>query len=149
MQTRRRFEPQVESKQVESQVDDMDISRKSIGELLGQLANNSAALVRDEISLARQEMTEKIKFFRSGVMTIAIGAVVGLIAVMTLTAAAVIGLAHLMDAGYAALIVGGVLAIIGGIIAFNGMNRLKQTSLKPEQTIETLEEDKEWLKELT
>jgi hypothetical protein len=49
MQTRRRLEPQVESKQAESQVD-MDISRKSIGELLGQLANNSAALVRDEIS---------------------------------------------------------------------------------------------------
>ena len=148
MQTRRRLEPQVESQQVESQVD-MDISRKSIGELLGQLANNSAALVRDEISLARQEMSEKIKFFRSGVVTVAIGAVVGLIAVVTLTAAAVIGLAHLMDAGYAALIVGGVLAIIGGIIAFNGINRLKRTSLKPEQTIETLEEDKEWLKELT
>jgi len=148
MQTRRRLELQVESRQVESQVD-MDISRKSIGELLGQLANNSAALVRDEISLARQEMSEKIKSFRSGVVTVAIGAVVGLIAVLTLTAAAVIGLAHLMDAGYAALIVGGVLAIIGGIIAFNGINRLKQTSLKPEQTIETLEEDKEWLKELT
>jgi hypothetical protein len=135
-------------KELEQQVD-ADISRKSIGELLGQLANNSAALVRDEISLARQEMTEKIKFFRSGVVTIAIGAVVGLIAALTLTAAAVIGLAHLMDAGYAALIVGGVLAIIGGIIAFNGMNRLKETSLKPEQTMETLEEDKQWLKELT
>ena len=148
MQTRRRLEPQVESKQIEPQAD-MDISRKSIGELLGQLANNSAALVRDEISLARQEMAEKIKFFRSGVVTVAIGAVVGLIAVLTLTAAAVIGLAHLMDAGYAALIVGGVLAIIGGIIAFNGINRLKQTSLKPEQTIETLEEDMECLKELT
>jgi len=140
MQSRRELEPQA---------DDMDISRKSIGELLGQLANNSAALVRDEISLARQEMTEKVKSFRSGVVTIAIGAVVSLIAVLTLTAAAVIGLAHLMDAGYAALIVGGVLAIIGGIIAFSGMNRLKETSLKPEQTIETLEEDKEWLKELT
>ena len=99
MQTRRRLEPQVESKQIEPQAD-MDISRKSIGELLGQLANNSAALVRDEISLARQEMAEKIKFFRSGVVTVAIGAVVGLIAVLTLTAAAVIGLAHLMDAGY-------------------------------------------------
>ena len=148
MQTRRRLEPQVESQQGESRVD-MDISRKSIGELIGQLANNSAALVRDEISLARQEMAEKIKFFRSGVVTVAIGAVVGLIAVLTLTAAAVIGLAHLMDAGYAALIVGGVLAIIGGVIAFNGINRLKRTSLKPEQTIETLEEDKEWLKELT
>ena len=30
-----------------------------------------------------------------------------------------------------------------------GLTRLKRTSLKPEQTIETLEEDKEWLKQLT
>jgi cytochrome c biogenesis protein CcdA len=128
---------------------DMNVSRESIGELLGQLANNSAALVRDEFALARQEMGEKVKSFRSGVVTVAVGAIVGLVAVLALTAAAVIGLAHLMDAGYAALIIGGVLAIVGGIVVFTGLNRLKQTSLKPDQTIETLEEDKEWLKELT
>ncbi len=128
---------------------DMNVSRESIGELLGQLANNSAALVRDELALARQEMGEKVKSFRSGVVMVAIGAAVGLVAVLALTAAAVIGLAHLMDAGYAALIVGGVLAIAGGIVVSTGLNRLKETSLKPEQTIETLEEDKEWLKELT
>ena len=122
---------------------DMNMSRESLGELLGQLANNSAALVRDEIALARQEMGEKVNSFRSGVVTVAMGAAVGLLAVLALTAAAVIGLAHLMDAGYAALIVGGVLAIVGGIIVSTGLNRLKQTSLKPEKTIETLEEDKE------
>lgn len=128
---------------------DMNVSRESFGELLGQLANNSAALVRDEIALARQEMGEKVKSFRSGVVTVAVGAVVGLVAVLALTAAAVIGLAHLMDAGYAALIVGGVFAIVAGIVVSMGLNRLKETSLKPEQTIETLEEDKAWLKELT
>ena len=128
---------------------DMNMSRESIGELLGQLANNSAALVRDEIALARQEMGEKVNSFRSGVVIVAIGAAVGLVAVLTLTAAAVIGLAHVIDAGYAALIIGGIFAIVGGIMVFTGLNRLKQTSLKPEQTIETLEEDKEWLKELT
>jgi di/tricarboxylate transporter len=129
--------------------DDMNMSRESIGELLGQLANNSAALVRDEIALVRQEMGEKITSFRSGVVTIAIGGVVGLLAVLALMAAAIIGLAHWMDAGYAALIVGVVFAIVGGIIVSTGLNRLKRTSLKPEQTIETLEEDKEWLKDLT
>jgi len=129
--------------------DDMNMSRESIGELLGQLANNSAALVRDEIALARQELGEKVASFRSGVITVTIGAVVGLIALMALTAAAVNGLAHVMDAGYAALNIGGVFAEVGGIIVSTGLNRLKQTSLKPEQTIKTLEEDKEWLKELT
>jgi uncharacterized membrane protein YqjE len=128
---------------------DVGDQRESFGELLGQLANNSAALVRDEIALAKQEMAEKVSSFRTGVVTIAVGGVVALLGVLALIAAAIIGLAHYMDAGLAALIVGVVLALIGGIIAFVGIGRLKRTSLKPEKTIETLEEDKEWLKELT
>lgn len=125
------------------------IQRESFGELLGELANNSAALVRDEIELAKQEMREKVDVLRSGAVTIAIGGLIGFVALLTLTAAAVAGLAHIMDTALAALLVGVVLAIIGGGLAFTGIGRLKRTSLKPEQTIETLEEDKEWLKQLT
>jgi hypothetical protein len=125
------------------------IQRESFGELLGELANNSAALVRDEIELAKQEMREKVDVLRSGAVTIAIGGLIGFVALLTLTAAVVAGLAHVMDTALAALLVGVVLAIIGGGLAFTGIGRLKRTSLKPEQTIETLEEDKEWLKQLT
>jgi cytochrome c biogenesis protein CcdA len=140
MQTRPGFDPQ-------AKLDDSQ--RQSFGDLLGQLANNSAALVRDEIELAKQEMTEKVSSFKSGVIVVAVGAVIGLLAILTLLAAAVIGLGNLIGPGYSALVIGGVLAIIAGIITASGMGRLKQTSLKPEQTIETLEEDKEWLKEMT
>lgn len=140
MQTRPGFDPQ-------AKVDDSQ--RQSFGDLLSQLANNSAALVRDEIALAKQEMTEKISSFKSGVIVVAIGAFIGVLAILTLLAAAVIGLGNLIGPGYSALVIGGVLAIIAGIITASGMGRLKETSLKPEQTIETLEEDKEWLKEMT
>jgi cytochrome c biogenesis protein CcdA len=140
MQTRPGFDPQ-------AKVDDSQ--RQSFGDLLSQLANNSAALVRDEIALAKQEMTEKISSFKSGVIVAAIGAFIGVLAILTLLAAAVIGLGNLIGPGYSALVIGGVLAIIAGIITASGMGRIKQTSLKPEQTIETLEEDKEWLKEMT
>lgn len=129
--------------------EDTEAGRESFGELLGQLANNSASLVRDEIALAKQEMSEKVNSFRSGVVTTVIGGVVALLGVLALIAAAIIGLAHYMDAGLSALIVGGVLAIIGGAVALTGIGHLKQTSLKPKQTIKSLEEDKEWLKELT
>lgn len=125
------------------------IPRESFGQLLSQLANHSAALVRDEMALAKQELRESIRSVRLGVTTLAIGALIGLIALATLTAAAVIGLAHFMDAGYAALIVGGALALIGGSVALIGINRLKRTNLTPEQTMKTLEEDRQWLKELT
>ena len=126
-----------------------NLPRESFGELLGQLANNSAALVRDEIELARQEMSEKVTVLRSGIVIAAVGLVLGLLALLTLTAAAVIGLANYVGAGKSALIIGGALAILGGAIAFAGFGQIKRTSLKPKQTIETLEEDKEWLKELT
>jgi uncharacterized membrane protein YqjE len=126
-----------------------DLPRESFGELLGQLANNSAALVRDEIDLAKQEMSEKIARLRSAVTLIAIGAVVGILALLPLLAAATIGLGHLVGMGTSALIIGVALALIAGVIAITGIGRLRRTSLKPEQTIETLEEDKEWLKQLT
>ena len=138
MQASRVFEPRAQN-----------LPRESFGELLGDLANNSAALVRDEIELARQEMTEKVSELRSGVTTAAIGLAIGFVALLTLTAAAVIGLAQLVAAGYSALIIGAALAIIGAITASAGLSQVKRTRLKPRQTIETLEENKEWLKELT
>ena len=144
MQTQRQLErrPVLEAQRIDGE-------RESFGELIGDLATNSAALVRDEIELVKQEMSEKLSSFREGVITIAIGSVILLVATLTLVAAAVIGLGHLVGPGWSALIIGGLFALIGGITAMVGLGQLKRTSLKPEQTIETLQEDKEWLKELT
>jgi uncharacterized integral membrane protein len=128
---------------------EMDMPRESFGELISQLANNSAALVRDEIDLAKQEMREKVASFRSAVVLIAVGAAIGLLAVLALIAAAIVGLGHLVGMATSALIVGIVLAVMAGLPLLMGLSRLRRTSLKPEQTIETLEEDKEWLKQLT
>jgi hypothetical protein len=123
--------------------------RESLGELLGQLTDHSAALVRDEMALAKQELRESARLMTLGMLRVVIGSLVGLIALGTLVAAGVIGLAHFMNAGYAALIVGGALAVLAMSITLAGINRLKRTSLSPEQTIETLKEDRQWLKELT
>ena len=148
MQARRAFErfPEAATQREEAA---SPRDRESIGELLGHLANNSAALVRDELTLAKREMSEKLDSFKDGVIVLAIGAVVGLMALLTLCAAVVIGLAQWVGAWQSALIIGGLLAVGAGVLALVGIGRLKRTSLKPEQTIETLEEDKEWLKELT
>lgn len=124
------------------------VPRESFGELLGQLATNSAALVRDEIQLVKQEMSEKVSVLRSGMFIVAVGSLIGLVAVLALTAAAIIGLAHYVGPGYSALTLGVTLGIIGGITASIGLSRIQRTSLTPRQTIKTLEEDKKWLKEL-
>jgi hypothetical protein len=128
---------------------DAGLPRQSFSELLSQLANNSAALVRDEIELARQEVSEKIIVLRLGMIIVAAGSLISLVAILTLTAAAVLALSTYVGPGYAALIIGAVLALAGGITAFVGFNRIAHTAIKPTQTIETLREDKEWLKELT
>lgn len=128
---------------------DNPLQRETFGELLSELASNSANLIRDEIQLAKQEMKEKLVEFKAGAMLLAIASVIGLTAILTLTAAAVIGLMKYVGAGYAALIVGGALAIIGCAMGFAGVGKIKSINPRPEQTIETLEEDKRWLKELT
>ena len=124
------------------------LSRASFGELLGDLANNSSALVRDEIELAKREMSEKFTRLRSAIIVVTAGAFIGYLAILALITAAIIGLAKYVGPGYSALIVGVALAIIGGLTAFVGVSQIKRTNLKPEQTMETLEEDKEWLKDL-
>ena len=104
----------------------------TISELLGELAKSSAALIRDEITLAKQEVREKLSAFQLGLIVIAIGAVVGLVALITLCAAVVIALAAYVGAWQAALIVGTILALTAGVTALVGLRRLKQTSLKLE-----------------
>lgn len=120
---------------------------ESLGELLGQLATKSATLVRDEIELAKQEMRESLKAITGGVIAIAVGAVFGFGAFLILCLALVIALASHMARILAALITGIGLAVIGGVIAFMGVGLLKKTHLKPEKTIQTLKEGKQWLKE--
>jgi hypothetical protein len=104
----------------------------TISELLGELAQSSAALIRDELTLAKQEVREKLSAFRVGLVVVAIGAVIGLVALITLCAAVVIALAAYVGAWQAALIVGTILALTSGVTASVGLRRLKQTSLKPE-----------------
>ncbi len=123
--------------------------RESLGELLGDLATQSASLVRDEVALARQEVREKVKIVQSAAIVVAIGAALGLVSILTFCATVILVLAQYIDPWQSALIVGGVLAVAAAITLGIGIGRFKQTTLKPEQTIETLEENKEWLKEIT
>jgi Mg/Co/Ni transporter MgtE len=121
---------------------------ESLTELLGELTNQSASLVRDEIALAKQEMHEKLVNFRASLVVVALGSVLALIATFTLCAALIAGLSLYLPVWQAALIVGGIFAIAAGVVVSIGITQLKQVSLKPKETIKTLEENKQWLKEI-
>ena len=104
--------------------------RESFTELVGQLANNSAAMVHDEIELVVQGIREKMRAARSGVLTVAIGAVIGFAAFLSLCAALIIGLTSYMAPVIAALVTGAAFALIGVVIAFMGYKQLKKSILK-------------------
>lgn len=123
--------------------------RESFGELLGALAGQSAGLVRDEIRLARQEMKEKLVSYKGALVLLLTGGIIALFAAAVLCAAFIIWLGEHIGAVAAAGLTGLGLALIAVVLLFYGRSVFSHLSLKPEQTIETLEENKEWLKGLT
>jgi len=109
---------------------DSATQRESLTELLGQLANNSATVVRDEIDLVTQRIREKVREVRSGVLTVAIGAVICFAAFMSLCAALIIELTFYMSPVIAAVVTGAALALIGVVIAFIGYRQLNKPIIK-------------------
>jgi len=109
---------------------DPTTQRESFTELLGKLANHSAAVFHDEIELVIQRISEKVRAVRSGVLTVATGAVISFAAFMSLCAALIIELTSYMAPVMAALVTGAALALIGVVIAFIGYRKLKKSILK-------------------
>lgn len=120
---------------------------RTLGELFAELSRETSALVRQEVALAKTEISEKASTVaKNVVLLIAGGAVVYLAAVFILLAL-VIGLANVMEPWVAALLVGVVVAIVGAVLIIMGINTLKKTTLMPEKTIATLKENKEWVQQ--
>jgi uncharacterized membrane protein YqjE len=135
--------------QVMDSLAEIGVRRESWGELFGELAGQLAGLARDEVALARRELEQKLKTVQSAAAVVAIGAIIALIATLSVCAAVIIALAEYVGPWQSALIVGLILGIAAGATILFGVSRFKRTSLRPEKTIETLEENKEWLKDLT
>ena len=95
--------------------------------LLGQLSNNLAALIHNEIELMTQGVREKAGIVRSGVLIVAIGAVIGFVGLLSLSAALIIWLTNYMSPASAALVTGATLALIGVVFAYIGYKQLQKS----------------------
>jgi hypothetical protein len=123
------------------------LRERPIGDLVKQLAGQTSTLVRQEIDLAKAEMSEKASVAGKGAGLFGGAAVVGLLAAGALTAFLILLLSEAMDAWLAALIVGVVMAAIAAALAATGRSRIRAaTPPVPEQTVETVKEDVEWAK---
>jgi uncharacterized membrane protein YqjE len=123
---------------------------RSFGELLRDLAHGGAQLLRDEFRLARIELTSIAGASARGTAFVALGAVLLLLGGLTLASGVVllIGDQWLPRDRYwlAALIALVITGSLAGWFAKRGLAQLSPLRLAPDDTIETLKEDKEWLK---
>jgi uncharacterized membrane protein YqjE len=127
-----------------------DARQLSLGELMKQLADQTSRLVRNEVRLARAELTEKAHAYgRAGAM-LGAAAVVGLLAGFALTLFLVYLLRLAMPLWAAALIVTVLYGVIGAALAMAGKKKLNEARTPvPEQTVESVKEDVQWLKTQT
>lgn len=119
-------------------MDQQNLKDQPVGDLVKQLSEQTATLVRKEMQLGQLEMQEKAK--RGGLGAGLFGGA-GLIAVLgvgALVAAAVAALATTLALWLSALIVGAVLLAIAGIAALMGKKQVEQAvPPAPEQAVES------------
>jgi MFS family permease len=127
-----------------------ELRQEPIGNLLKRLSQETTQLVRQEIDLAKAEMTEKGKRAGIGAGMFGAAGVVGLLALGALTAFFIMLLDGALANWLSALIVAVVYGAIAGVLALRGRDKVQEaTPPVPEQTIETVKEDVQWAKTRT
>jgi hypothetical protein len=123
---------------------------RSLGELFADLARDTGTLVRQEVALARTELTQKATQVGKNVGFLVAGGAVAYAGFLLILAAIAVGLGQLgVPWWLAALLVGAIVAIVGAVLVQRGLAALRRESLAPERTLETLKEDVAWAKEQT
>jgi hypothetical protein len=117
----------------------------SLGELFKQLAQDSSTLIKQEVALAKTELTSSLSRAAVDATMLTIWGGVAMVGALVLVAFLVVGLGDLIDSYWlSALIVGLLFMIVGGALAVSYLNKLKHMEMKPDATIQTLKEDKQW-----
>jgi len=124
------------------------MEKPSFGELIGRLATESSQLVREEFSLAKHEIVEKFSQSAESGKLFAAGAVLGLGAIFSFCAFLILVLDIWLPAWAAA----GLVTLSFGIATYlalqTGLTKWRSLNKNLDQTMETLEEDKRWIKDL-
>jgi nitrate/nitrite transporter NarK len=121
----------------------------SIGQLISDISDDLSRLFRQEVELAKAEVRQEATKAGKAAGMLGGAGFAGYMVALLVTFAVVFGLGNVMDLGWAALIVAVVWAVVGGVLYASGRRRLRTVSPVPRQTVETLKEDAQWLKNPT
>jgi uncharacterized membrane protein YqjE len=123
---------------------------RAFADILRDLARDGADLVRGEVRLARLELEAIAREVARGSAQVALGVVMIALGGLTLATGLVLvaGDQWFPRDRYwlAALVVVALMGVVSALLARRGMAALSPSALVPSETIETLKEDKEWLK---
>jgi hypothetical protein len=121
---------------------------RSLGDLFSDLSRETTTLVRQEVQLAKAELTQSATEVARGIGMLVAGGAVAYAGLLFLLLAIVFGLIEAgWDAWLSALAVGVVVVAIGAVLVLRARESLKPANLAPRRTVETLKEDQEWAKE--
>ncbi|MEJ1109538.1 MULTISPECIES: phage holin family protein [unclassified Kribbella] len=118
----------------------------SLGQLVSQLTGDVGTLTRQELALAKAELREEAKQAGKGAGMLGGAALAGWMLAMFVSLTVMWALDEVMHLAWAALIVAAVWGVAAAVLAASGRKALRDVSPIPEQTVETLKEDAEWLK---
>ena len=114
--------------------------------LLRRLVDDVGMLFTQELQLFKAETTRAIGDLKAAAASIAIGGAVAFMGAFFLLLAAVYGLSNVVEPWLAALIVGGVVTLIGLIMLATGRRKLEPAAVAPRRTAAALRKDTEMIK---
>lgn len=127
--------------------DESTLEERPLRELIANLARDSSRLLEQELALAKQEAREKVDEIQTHLLAVATGAAVAHVGLLAVVAALILLLAQTLPSWGAALAVGAVFCLIGGVMFWRGKQQLQHTDLKPQKTAESVERDVKAIKE--
>lgn len=114
---------------------------RSLGELISQLTQDVVTLVRQEMTLAKTELSQKVSNVGKQVGMLVAGGALAYAGVLAIVASLVMLVAMTgLPLWASALIVGVVVTAIGGMMVKKGLDAIRQQDFVPRQTLETLKE---------
>jgi hypothetical protein len=120
---------------------------RSLGDLLSELSQETATLVRQEVALARTELTRNVARIQRHAVLIVAGGVIAYAGMLSGVAAVVLALVRFgVTPWLAALLTGVGVAGLGYALLQQGLSGLKRDPITLEQTVDTLKENAQWAK---
>jgi uncharacterized membrane protein YqjE len=121
---------------------------QTIQGLVGEALRESTDLAQKEFTLFKTEVSQNIRTLFMGLAMVVVAAIFAIAAVMLLTESLVEWLATVVNSeALAALIVGGVLAVIAIGLGLWGRSAMTSSTLAPQRTMRSLKRDAEVLSE--